>query len=101
MGHPGSGSGEIDQVDTPAFSDQLSALDDPLRRRGLESRPYDREGISARRLALIKRGVPKAVYADAYSGAKARLPIATGPSSNDAGGAFKSSPPRSAWLPTA
>jgi PmbA protein len=69
-------------MERPAFSDKLSIVDDPLRPRGLESRPYDREGIAARRLTLIERGVPKAVYADAYYGAKARLPITTGQSSN-------------------
>jgi len=69
-------------MERPAFSDTLSILDDPLRPRGLASRPYDQEGIAARRLTLIERGVPKAVYADTYYGAKARLPITTGQSSN-------------------
>ena len=69
-------------MESPAFSDKLSILDDPLRPRGLASRPYDREGIAARRLALIERGVPKAVYADTYYGAKAKLPITTGEPSN-------------------
>jgi len=55
---------------SPAFSDKLSLLDDPLRPRGLGSRPYDREGIAARPLMLIERGVPKAVYADTYYGAR-------------------------------
>jgi PmbA protein len=67
---------------SPAFSDKLSLLDDPLRPRGLGSRPYDREGIAARPLTLIERGVPKAVYADTYYGAKAKLPITTGQPSN-------------------
>lgn len=69
-------------MESPAFSDKLSILDDPLRPRGLASRPYDREGIAARRLALIERGVPKAVYADTYYGAKAKLPITTSEPSN-------------------
>lgn len=69
-------------MESPAFSDKLSILDDPLRPRGLASRPYDREGIAAQRLTLIERGVPKAVYADTYYGTKAKLPITTGEPSN-------------------
>lgn len=67
---------------SPAFSDKLSLLDDPLRPRGLGSRPYDREGIAARPLTLIERGVPNAVYADTYYGTKAKLPVTTGQPSN-------------------
>lgn len=69
-------------MDTPAFSPKLSILDDPLRIRGLASRPYDKEGIAARPLTLIEQGRPKAVYADTYYGGKAGLPITTGESSN-------------------
>ena len=69
-------------IDTPAFSDKLTIVDDPLRPRGLGSRPYDREGIAARRLVLVEQGRPKAAYADTYYGAKARLPITTGEPSN-------------------
>lgn len=67
---------------TPAFSAKLTILDDPLRPRGLASRPYDSEGIAARRLTLIEGGVPKAVYADTYYAAKTGLPVTTGEPSN-------------------
>lgn len=69
-------------IEIPAFSDKLTIVDDPLRPRGLASRPYDREGIAARRLVLVEQGRPQAVYADTYYGAKARLPITTGEPSN-------------------
>jgi PmbA protein len=69
-------------METPAFSAKLTLIDDPLRPRGLGSRPYDKEGIAARSLTLIEQGHPKAVYADTYYGGKAKLPITTGESSN-------------------
>lgn len=69
-------------MEAPAFSDRLTIIDDPLRPRGLESHPYDREGIAARPLTLIERGVPKAVYADTYYAAKTGLPVTTGDASN-------------------
>ena len=69
-------------METQAFSDKLTIIDDPLRPRGLESHPYDREGIAARPLTLIEHGVPKAVYADTYYAAKTGLPVTTGDSSN-------------------
>lgn len=69
-------------METQAFSDKLTIIDDPLRPRGLESRPYDREGIAARPLTLIERGAPKAIYADTYYAAKTGLPVTTGDSSN-------------------
>ena len=69
-------------MNTPAFSNKLSIVDDPLRVRGLASRPYDHEGIAARPLILIAQGQPKAVYADTYYGGKAALPITTGEPSN-------------------
>jgi PmbA protein len=35
----------------------LSVVDDPHRRRGLASRPFDGEGLPTRRLAVVDRGV--------------------------------------------
>ena len=69
-------------MEKPAFSERLTIIDDPLRPRALETRPYDGEGIAAARLTLIERGVPKAVYADTYYGGKAGLPVTTGEPSN-------------------
>ncbi|HEX5508424.1 MAG TPA: TldD/PmbA family protein [Pseudolabrys sp.] len=39
------------------FSDSISIIDDPLRRRGQRSRPFDGEGVGGRRLALVENGV--------------------------------------------
>jgi PmbA protein len=48
----------------------LTVIDDPLVVRGLASRLYDGEGISARRMPVIERGVLKNYYIDTYYGRK-------------------------------
>jgi PmbA protein len=35
----------------------ITVIDDPLRRRGLRSRPFDAEGVATRRLAVVEDGV--------------------------------------------
>jgi PmbA protein len=40
----------------PVFAPGVTVVDDPLRPRGLKSRPFDGEGIPARSLALIEDG---------------------------------------------
>jgi PmbA protein len=64
------------------FSEALSITDDPLIVRGLASRLYDGEGISARALPIIREGVVQDVYVDTYYGRKAELAPTTGSSSN-------------------
>jgi len=39
------------------FADGIRIIDDPLRKRGLRSRPFDGEGVAGKRLALIDDGV--------------------------------------------
>jgi PmbA protein len=39
------------------FPAGITIIDDPLRPRGLRSRPFDAEGIAGQRLALVKNGV--------------------------------------------
>src|SRR5210317_1580973 len=65
-----------------AFSDKLTIVDDPLIIRGLASRHYDEEGISARALPIIERGVVKNVYVDTYYGRKGGMTPTTGSPSN-------------------
>src|SRR4029079_15370263 len=38
------------------FADGIRILDDPLRRRGLRSHPFDGEGVACKKLALIDDG---------------------------------------------
>ena len=39
------------------FASGIDIIDDPLRPRGLRSRPFDAEGVAGRRLELVKDGV--------------------------------------------
>ena len=39
------------------FAKGITIVDDPLRRRGLGSRPFDGEGVACKRMALIDNGV--------------------------------------------
>lgn len=65
-----------------AFSNVLTIVDDPLIVRGLGSRHYDGEGISARRLPLVENGVVRNLYVDTYYGRKAGMAPTTGSASN-------------------
>ncbi len=65
-----------------AFSDSLTIFDDPLIVRGLASRHYDSEGISARALPIVENGVVRNLYVDTYYGRKAEMSPTTGTPSN-------------------
>lgn len=45
-----------DKLGEAVFPKDVRIIDDPLRRRGLRSRPFDGEGIATRRLALVDGG---------------------------------------------
>lgn len=65
-----------------AFSEKLTIVDDPLIVRGLASRRYDSEGISARTLPLVENGVISSIYVDTYYGRKGDMRPTTGSPSN-------------------
>jgi PmbA protein len=65
-----------------AFSRKLDIVDDPLIRRGLASRLYDAEGISARVLPIVTGGVVENLYVDTYYGSKTDMEPTTGSPSN-------------------
>jgi len=46
-----------DKMGEKLFGDSIRIIDDPLRQRGLRSRPFDGEGVAGKRLALIEDGV--------------------------------------------
>jgi PmbA protein len=46
-----------DKMGAKLFADGIHIIDDPLRRRGLRSYPFDGEGVSCKRLALVEDGV--------------------------------------------
>ena len=64
------------------FSPKLTIVDDPLIVRGLASRHYDQEGISAKVLPIVEEGVVRNIYVDTYYGRKADMAPTTGNPSN-------------------
>ena len=46
-----------DELGAQIFPASITIIDDPLRPRGLRSRPFDAEGIAGQRLALVQDGV--------------------------------------------
>lgn len=69
-------------VDKEVVSPLLTIVDNPLLVRGLSSRPFDGEGISAKELPIIDKGVLKNYYIDTYYGKKLGLAPTTGSPSN-------------------
>jgi PmbA protein len=48
-----------DKMGERIFAAGINIIDDPLRKRGLRSRPFDAEGVAGKRMALIEDGVLK------------------------------------------
>jgi PmbA protein len=46
-----------DRLGQPIFPEAITIIEDPHRRRGLRSKPFDGEGVANRRRALVDRGV--------------------------------------------
>jgi len=53
-----------DRLGQRLFRPGIHVLDDPLRRRGLRSRPFDAEGVATRRFAVIEDGVLASWFLD-------------------------------------
>jgi PmbA protein len=62
-----------DMMETQVFAEGISIIDDPLRRRGLGSRPFDAEGLAVKRMALAERGVLKSFLLDQRSARQLKL----------------------------
>jgi len=46
-----------DKMGVKLFSDGIRIVDDPFRKRGLRSRPFDGEGVKGEKLALVEDGI--------------------------------------------
>ena len=46
-----------DKMGEKLFADGIRIIDDPLRKRGLRSHPFDGEGVAGKKLALVEDGV--------------------------------------------
>jgi PmbA protein len=53
-----------DKLGERVFKSGIRIVDDPLRQRGLRSRPFDGEGVTARLLAIVEDGVLKSWLLD-------------------------------------
>jgi PmbA protein len=53
-----------DKLGARLFRPGIDVLDDPLRKRGLRSRPFDAEGVATARLAVVEDGVLKSWFLD-------------------------------------
>jgi PmbA protein len=53
-----------DKLGEQVFARGIRIVDDPLRRRGLRSRPFDGEGVAGRPLAVVEDGVLKSWFLD-------------------------------------
>jgi len=63
-------------------SDLFDLVDDPLLLGGFGSRPFDGEGISARRMPVVESGILRNFFIDTYYGKKLDMAPTTGSSSN-------------------
>jgi PmbA protein len=71
-----------DRLGTRIASPLLTLNDDPHLPRGLASRPWDGDGLTARPFAVIEEGVLRSYYINVYYGRKLGVPPTTGGRSN-------------------
>jgi len=56
-----------DKMGQAVLSEEIDVVDDPLRRRGLASRPFDGEGLATRQRLLVEKGVLRSWVLDLRS----------------------------------
>jgi PmbA protein len=64
----------MDKMGARLFRPGIRIIDDPLRRRGLRSRPFDGEGVAGRPLAIVDDGVLRSWLLDSATGRELGLP---------------------------
>ncbi len=62
-----------DKLGERLFKPGTRVIDDPLRKRGLRSRPFDAEGVAVRPLAMIDDGVLKSWFLDSATARELKL----------------------------
>jgi PmbA protein len=80
-----------DKLGERVFADRVTIVDDPLRLRGLRSRPFDAEGVRVRRMELVSGGVLNSWIAESASARQIGIEP-TGHASRGVGGAPGASP---------
>lgn len=58
----------MDKLGKQIFSKGIHIIDDPLRKRGQRSRPFDGEGVAARRITVIDDGILTTWFLDSATG---------------------------------
>jgi PmbA protein len=61
------------KLEEPVFSCGITIVDDPLRKRGLRSRPFDAEGIATERRKVVDDGILKTWLLDLRSARKLKM----------------------------
>ena len=80
-----------DKLGSAVFSKGVTIVDDPLRRRGLRSRPFDGEGVRVARMEIVRDGMLTSWMAESESARQ--LGIApTGHAARGAGGSPGAAP---------
>jgi len=74
-----------DRMGEGVFAPNITIIDDPHRRRGLRSKPFDGEGVKNKRTALIEKGVLKTWLLDCASAKQLGL-SSTGHAARGTGG---------------
>ena len=62
-----------DKMGAKLFASGINVIDDPLRQRGLRSRPFDAEGVAVKRMALVEEGVLKSWLLDSATARELNL----------------------------
>ena len=75
----------------PVFAKGISIVDDPLRQRGLRSKPFDGEGFATARRVIVDDGVLQTWFLDLSTGRQLGLP-STGNASRGTGSPPSPSP---------
>lgn len=76
----------LDRLGQPVFASGVKVIDDPLRRRGLRSRPFDGEGLETHETEIVCDGVLIGWLVDSASGRQLGL-APTGHATRGGGGA--------------
>jgi PmbA protein len=84
---------------TRVASDLITVVDDPLIPRAPGSRPFDGEGLPARRNVVVEKGILQTYLCDSYSGRKLGHAL-TGSASRGGGGGVGASTSNFILLPT-
>jgi PmbA protein len=74
-----------DKMGSQVFGAGISIVDDPHRRRGLRSKPFDGEGVKNKRMALVENGVLRTWLLDCASAKQLELQ-STGHAARGTGG---------------